>query len=514
MPKFSEVICSLADLVGEAYLEAVCEARACLSGEDINVLKALASSPVSFFPPVYQSRLIELLPLVGTRIMTHSFAGTCRGAGSKQFHSVSKTATAPLNGYGYYRVGEDGCLYLTTKSEHYHLSLGHSFPGYQLLEYARRLGIPNATHNNTRGQLTRLLEEEIIRVVNGIDGIDRKALQKVLDSDDPQYVNRVINLETGSLAAEAALKMVLARFYRIQNESPCPKYQGRVPVILVIGNDKGGLHGNYHGTTLLTQAMRGMWPEMLEAMEKHDIFYVRAIRPNSVEDLVSVFQQYERSPYKIAGFFHEIVMMNFGGRLLSRDFLQRAYDLCSDHDVPTVDDEIQSCLWSPDMLLFREYGLNPSIIAVGKGFPGGEYPASRVLFNSEMDSLPLFGALVTNGQEEIASLAYMVTMRWAQANAAVTRDIGNYYEERLRELASRHHASIVEITGKRHLAGIAFHELEIAGQFAGELNRRGLDISVQSYKSDCPSVALTKLPLIAGREVVDFIINQMNESLR
>ena len=38
-----------------------------------------------------------------------------------------------------------------------------AFPGYRLLETARALGIPNATHNNTRGCITRLLEEELVR---------------------------------------------------------------------------------------------------------------------------------------------------------------------------------------------------------------------------------------------------------------------------------------------------------------------------------------------------------------
>ena len=68
---------------------------------------------------------------------------------------------------GIFRVGEDGRLYLISKSEHYHTPLGHGFPGYTLLDCARQLGIPNATHNNTRGQITRLLEEELVAAVNG-----------------------------------------------------------------------------------------------------------------------------------------------------------------------------------------------------------------------------------------------------------------------------------------------------------------------------------------------------------
>src|SRR5213594_995907 len=117
-------------------------------------------------------------------------------------------------------------------------------------------------------------------------------------------------------------------------------------------------------------------------------------------------------------------MMNYGGRLLSPEFLRRAYELCRSHDVPVVADEIQSCLWAPGLFLHREYGLRPSFVAIGKGFPGGEYAASRLLFSAAFDSLPLFGALVTNGQQELASLAYLVTMSWAAANQDVTCQIG------------------------------------------------------------------------------------------
>ena len=69
------------------------------------------------------------------------------------------------------------------------------------------------------------------------------------------------------------------------------------------------------------------------------------------------------------------------------------------------------------------YGLNPDFVAIGKGFPGGQYPASRILLSAEMDNLNQFGALVTNGQEELASLAYLITMEYAQENAEELRDI-------------------------------------------------------------------------------------------
>jgi acetylornithine/succinyldiaminopimelate/putrescine aminotransferase len=256
-----------------------------------------------------------------------------------------------------------------------------------------------------------------------------------------------------------------------------------------------------------------MWPELAEGMTGNKLLKICPIRPNSVQDLEAAFERYEREPYKIAGFMHEIVMMNYGAVLLTPEFLHRAYALCAEHQVPTLVDEIQSCLWAPGLFQFREYGLRPSMVALGKGFPGGEYPASRLLFSAALDTLPQFGALVTNGQEELASLAYLITMRWALENVEAVTRLGDDYEQRLRELAARHPEVVAGINGRRHLAGIAFHDLPQARAFTAALNKAGLDISVQSYKSQCPPAALTKLPLTACSTVVDFVVGRMEQAL-
>jgi len=509
---FQPVALSLAEVCGEAYVRAACAGHAALTGENPAAVTEAAFKRVEFFPFALERRLLQLLPRVGQKIGTR-LAETPAGATTREFGAHTKVEMAPASALGYYRIGEDGHLYLTTKSEHYHVPLGHSFPGYHLLDRARRLGIPNATHNNTRGFITRRLEEELIAAVNGLVPADTAALKAVLASTEPDVLNRVLNLQTGSLAAEAALKLILARFYRSEPTMPLPKYHGRIPVLLVVGDEDGGLKANYHGTTMLTQVMRGMWPELYEATRERG-FCVAAIRPDSVPDLEAAFANYERDNLKIAGFFHEIVMMNYGGRLLSRDFLQRAYELCRQHDVPTVADEIQSCLWAPGLFLYREYGLRPSFVVVGKGFSGGEYAASRILFSSAFDSLPQFGALVTNGQQELAALAYLVTVRWATANREVTRQIGDYYAGRLLELAGKFPKLVTGVDGSRHMSCLRFGDTQAAVTFAKLLVARGLDVSAQTYKPDCPPSVLTKLPLIAGCEVVDFILDRMAGVLR
>jgi len=511
--RFASPRLSLQDLTGKDYIEAVCSADSFLSGTSATELRRIAAQKVAFFPVSLQRALSSRLPQVGTECIPPAGA-TCTGATSVQFARNSTREQAPVSALGYYRIGEDGRLYLTSKSEHYHAPLGHRFPGYALLNHARALGIPNATHNNTRGHITRLLEQEMVRAAAGIAPGDAQMLQRTLRSTSMNVLNRVLNLETGSLAAEAALKMILARFFRSEAGSPTPPYAGRIPVVVVLGDEEGGLEANYHGTTFLTQTMRGMWPEVAALLEQSGAFMVRAVRPNNLENLEAAFAQWDQPPYKIAGFFHELILMNYAAIRLSKAFLRRAYALCRQHDVPVVCDEIQSCVWSPDLFLFREYGLKPSFVVVGKGFPGGEYSASRVLFSAAMDSLPQFGALVTNGQEELASLAYLITMRWVEANREHIETVGAYYEERLRELASRHAGVITAIEGRRHLAGVFFDDVELSIQFAEQLSAGGLDISVQTYKKGCPPSALTKLPLIAGTDVVDVIVARMEQALQ
>jgi acetylornithine/succinyldiaminopimelate/putrescine aminotransferase len=508
---------SLSDLLGSEYADAVCGARAFLNEESLAGTKALAAEKVDFYPRKFAGRIDDLLPLVGTSVVA-PMATSARGAGTRGFQDASKSAPAPLSGLGPYRIGEDGRLYLASKAEHYHLSVGHGFPGFRLLENARKLGIPNCTHNNTRGHITRLLEEELVAAANGVKtgstyrSWDRSEIDRVIASSDPGVINRVINLETGSLAVEAAVKIVLRRFYRFEKEAERPAYEGRVPVLLVIGDYEGGIAANYHGTTTLTQVMRGLWPALAGKLEASGGLLVRPVKINDAADFAAVLDRWDTGQYKVAAFFHEIVLMNYGAVRLQQDFLSTAYALCREHDVPVVADEIQSCIWSPELFLFREYGLRPDIVSVGKGFPGGEYPAARILCSSALDTLPQFGALVTNGQEEIASLAF--TMAFARENTDFIRDTGEEYEYRLRELATRYPAIIEKMEGRRHLASLFFRDTEKLTRFVSALTQGGIDISIQSYKARCPPSCLTKLPLVANGKAVDFIVSRMDAALR
>jgi acetylornithine/succinyldiaminopimelate/putrescine aminotransferase len=511
--KFKTIFLSLVDLLGMEYVESVISAASRLTGQSPALLRKLARQRVDFFPAKLQQSLVTMLPQVGRRF-SRPLAASARGASTLRFDAATRREAAPLSGLGYYRVGEDGRLYFLAKSEHYHAPLGHAFEGYRLVDYARKLGIPNAAHNNTRGYITRRLEEELVRTANGLRPDDKAGLSAVLRSTRPDALNRVLNLQTGSLACEAGIKMMLARFYRPQADSGPPVYAGRMPVIIVIGDTAGGRHANYHGTTIFAQMLRGMWPEMSQYLEKHGLWKVVTVRPNDPDELESIFLKHDTGRQKIAGLLLEPVLMNYGGIRLTERFVRRISVLCRKHNVPILSDEIQTCLWNPQLYMFREYKLRPSFVVIGKGFAGGEYAASRIIFSAAYDSLPQFGALVTNGQEELASLTYLITMRWAQDNAQATSAIGEAYQAKLRDLVGRYPQHLSALEGRGHLASLHFHDLERAKTFVSTLVAGGLDISVQTYKAQCPPGALTKLPLIAGYEAMDMVVSRMDAALR
>jgi acetylornithine/succinyldiaminopimelate/putrescine aminotransferase len=511
--KIKNLQLSLSDLVGKEYIESVCKAKAFIENKNIEEFYMIANEKIDFFPNSFAKRIDELVDMVGKKV-TDSINKSSLGAATNAFANATKFEMAPLSSLGFIRIGENGKAYLIAKSEHYHAPLGHSFPGYKLIENAKKLGIPNATHNNTRGHITRLLETELIRVANGISINDNPGLMKVLKSSEGKVINRVINLETGSLAVEAALKMMLSRFYRLDSSSSEPKYYGKIPVFIVIADNNDGKDANYHGTTILTQMLRGMWPDLYSPIETNKIFRIQQVEINDIDDFLKKTEKFNSGQYKIAGFFHEIILMNYGGILLEKKYLQNVYQICKEKDIPIIVDEIQSCLWSPSLFMFKEYELKPDFVSVGKGFPGGEYPASRLLTNANMDNLNLFGALVTNGQEELASLAYLITMRFAEENKQYSMELGDYYENQIRELRKKYRKIVTNVEGNRHLTTLFFRSKKETVGFVSFLNNKCIDISAQTYKENCSPSALTKIPIISSYKMVDFIITNMDAALR
>jgi len=501
---------SLTDILGSEYMDAVQSVAVKIGGMDPDEAKRIANEKIDFFPDEYIQKMDELAKGTGEKLF-QGFENAEKGAPTDAFKKAAHSNMAPIGGLGCTRIGEDGKAYLIAKSEHYHASLGHSFPGYKLIDNARKLGILNATHNNTRGYITRLAERRIVAKANGLSM--RADIDDILSSKEPHVLNRVINLETGSLAVEAGIKMMLARFYKLDGSFPAPVYSGKIPVFLVMEDNKEGLGANYHGTTVIAQTLRGMWPELYEKCVENDLYRVVSVKKNDINDFKEKIEKYNTGKYKTAGFLHEIILMNYAGIRLTKEFLQEAHKLCNESDTFTLVDEIQSCMWYDGMFLFRLYDLHPDFAVIGKGFPGGEYPASKIITTAPADSLNQFGALVTNGQEELASLAYLITMEFSEENGKEIAKMGDKLENGICTLAAKYPDLLPPPEGLGHLSSIHFNSVEKAAEFTKIMNDMCVDISAQLYKPDCPPAVLLKPPLITDDAVLDVLLEKIEEGL-
>ena len=133
---FKNIKMSLADLLGKEYTDAVAAANAALGAMSLEEAEAIANDKVDFFPECVQKKNSEMLAKVGTQVIGPVPYVTA-GAPTDSFRKAASREAAPVAARGYFRVGEDGKLYFIGKSEHYHASLGHSVPGYRLIDKAR-----------------------------------------------------------------------------------------------------------------------------------------------------------------------------------------------------------------------------------------------------------------------------------------------------------------------------------------------------------------------------------------
>ena len=83
--------------------------------------------------------------------------------------------------------------------------------------------------------------------------------------------------------------------------APAP-YAGRIPVFLVMADQAGGLAGNYHGTTVVAQTLRGLWPEWTQKAEDAGIYRVVSVPINDAEGFRQAIEAWNTPPYKTAGF--------------------------------------------------------------------------------------------------------------------------------------------------------------------------------------------------------------------
>jgi len=383
-----------------------------------------------------------------------------------------------LAGRGLFYVTEQRRLCLDCTAGHYQMLWGYSDPQLtRVVTEATEAGVVWDNHTNVPQTPVKLLARRLLALANSPD-----------DGDPLDTVN--IGCCTGSVACAAALKIQLLCYER-RAKTPDP------PAMIV-------LDGNYHGTDMIAQRLRGMWERYVRHLE------VVSVQPNDADVLEAAFARLGR---RVAGFWAEPIMMNREAICVDASYLQLARRLCDETGALMCIDEIQTGFWQPEVFAYRSMGFAPDLVVAGKGMTAGFHPLAAVIFRSRNDVLAQYDAISTNGTASLASFVALCSLERIRHEADRIVTVGERFEQAMRALADEFPDLLAGARGKRHMMGLKFHRREKALDFHRRAVAGGLWVRAHAYHEG-HSTVLTKLALPADERIVDFVADRFRALLR
>lgn len=260
--------------------------------------------------------------------------------GAHNYHPLPVVLT---KGEGVYVWDVEGKKYYDFLSAYSAVNQGHCHPKLvkALTEQAQQLTLTSrAFYNDKLG----VYEEKITKLF----GFDK-----------------VLPMNSGAEAVETALKLTRKWAYEVKN---IPEDQA---VIVVCEN-------NFHGRTTTIISFSND-PDARKNYGPYTEGFVR-IAYNDINALKEAL-----SNKNVAGFLVEPIQGEAGVFVPDNGYLSQAYDLCKQHNVLFIADEVQTGIARTGKLLAVNHeNVQPDVLVLGKALSGGMYPVSAVLADDEI----------------------------------------------------------------------------------------------------------------------------------
>lgn len=177
--------------------------------------------------------------------------------------------------------------------------------------------------------------------------------------------DKLLPMNTGAEAVETALKLARRWGYRIKGIAP------EKAKIIVCSE-------NFHGRTITIISM-STDPSSYEDFGPYTPGFIK-VQYNNVEALAEALQDPD-----VVGLLLEPIQGEAGVVVPDDGYLRQCYDLCKQHNVLFIADEIQTGIGRTGKLLACDYeNIHPDILILGKALSGGVTPVSAVLANDEI----------------------------------------------------------------------------------------------------------------------------------
>ncbi|MGN7387359.1 ornithine--oxo-acid transaminase [Sporosarcina sp. SAFN-015] len=291
-------------------------------------------------------------------------------------------------------------------------------------------------------------------------------------------------MNTGAEAVETAIKAARRWAYDVKGVE-----ENKAEII--------GCNGNFHGRTMTAVSLsseaeykRGFGP-MLPGIKLVDFGDLKALE--------------EAITPNTAAFIIEPIQGEAGILIPPAGYMKAAYDLCKQHNVLFIADEIQAGLCRTGKMFACEWeGFEPDMYILGKALGGGVFPISCVVANKDILGVfnpgshgSTFGGNPMACAVSIASLEVLQDEKLADKSL----ELGNYFIEQLQKI---NHPSIKEVRGRGLFIGLEL--TEAARPYCEKLKELGL-----LCKETHDTVIRFAPPLVITKEELDWALEKINK---
>ncbi|MDP2479199.1 MAG: ornithine--oxo-acid transaminase [Candidatus Palauibacterales bacterium] len=383
-------------------------------------------------------------------------------------HNYKPLPVVLSKGEGCFVWDVDGNRYLDMLSAYSALNQGHRHPAIleALHEQAGRITLTSrAFHNDRMGPFLHALCE-----ATGFE--------------------KALPMNTGAEAVETALKAARKWGYTVKGVP-----DGRAEII--------ACENNFHGRTTTIVGFS------TEAQYRHGFgpftpgFKIIPYGDSAaLEDAITE---------NTVGFLVEPIQGEGGVIVPPEGYLARCAEICAEHDVLLINDEIQTGLGRTGQLFCGDWdGTRGDILIVGKALGGGVYPVSGILADAEVmdvftpgDHGSTFGGNPLGAAVGSASLRVILDERLSDR----ARELGDWFMERLRAIDSPH---VEEIRGRGLMVGVVIRETSATARpFCEALMERGI-----LAKETHHQVIRFAPPLVVTHEILEEALESIEPVVR
>lgn len=342
--------------------------------------------------------------------------------------------------------------------------------GNRYIDFAAGIAAVNTGHRNpkvleaVRNQLDRFTHtcHQVIPYENYV------ALAERLNGLVPgNFEKKTVFVTTGAEALENAVKVARSA-------------TGRNAVI--------AFSGGFHGRTFMGMALTGkVAPYKLGfGSMPADVFHAPfpvALHGVSADDAVSALEKLFKAdvdPQRVAAIAIEPVQGEGGFYQAPRDFMSRLRDICDEHGILLIMDEVQTGFARTGKLFATEhYAIEPDLVTMAKSLAGG-FPLAAVTGKADIMDAPAPGGLGgTYGGNPIAIAAAHAVLDVIEEEELCDRScqLGNRLKQRLEGLRAEV-PEIVDVRGPGFMNAVEFNDVETGlpnANFANRVRSAALD---------------------------------------